>query len=105
MDIIGNIMGIKPVIVLEDRVLKPLAKVRGRKAGRNALYRLFEKKNLDERFPVYFGYSSNREMGEEFMKEVSEKYHLKNVSLFPVGGVIGTHVGTNCIAISFVEKF
>ena len=105
MDIIGNVIGIKPVIVLEDCVLKPLAKVRGRKAGKKMLYRRLEQVELDERFPVYFGYSSNRKLGEEFMKETIEKYHLKNAALFPVGGVIGTHVGTDCIAISFVEKF
>ena len=105
MDIIGNVIGIKPVIVLEDCVLKPLAKVRGRKAGKKMLYRRLEQVELDERFPVYFGYSSNRKLGEEFMKETIEKYHLKNAALFPVGGVIGTHVGTDCIAIAFVEKF
>lgn len=105
MDIIGNVIGIKPVIVLENCVLKPLAKVRGRKAGKKMLYRRLEQVELDERFPVYFGYSSNRKLGEEFMKETIEKYHLKNAALFPVGGVIGTHVGTDCIAISFVEKF
>lgn len=105
MDIIGNVIGIKPVIVLEDCVLKTLAKVRGRKAGKKMLYRRLEQVELDERFPVYFGYSSNRKLGEEFMKETIEKYHLKNAALFPVGGVIGTHVGTDCIAISFVEKF
>ena len=38
------------------------------------------------------------------MNETVEKYHLKNACLYPVGGVIGTHVGTNCIAIAFVNK-
>ena len=31
--VIGNVIGIKPVIILEDKILKPIAKVRGRSAG------------------------------------------------------------------------
>ena len=102
--VVGNVIGIKPVIVLEDKILKTMAKVRGRKAGKKKLHERFEERGADLEFPVYFGFTSNREIGEEFMNETTEKYHLENARLYPVGGVIGTHVGTNCIAIAFVNK-
>ena len=53
---------------------------------------------------MYFGYTSDRELGEKFMKDTVEKYGLKNYRLYPVGGIIGTHVGPACAAISFVKK-
>lgn len=102
--IIGNALSIKPVIILEDTILKTLGKVRGRKAGKKYLHKRFEQAELDPEFPVYFGYSSNKEISEEFMRETVEKYGLKNAYLYPVGGIIGTHVGTDCIAITFASK-
>ncbi len=102
--IIGNALNIKPVIILEDKILKTLGKVRGRKAGRKYLHQRFEQAEVDPDFPVYFGYSSDKEIAKEFMEETVQKYGLKNTYLYPVGGIIGTHVGTDCIAICFVSK-
>ena len=58
---------------------------------------------------VVHNFVKNQEFSEaitnrERENEIKEKYHLKNACLYPVGGVIGTHVGTNCIAIAFVNK-
>lgn len=104
--LIGNTLRIKPVIALEECVLKTVGKGIGRKAGKRLLYKRFEKYEPDPAYPVYFAYSSNRSMGEEFMQETIEKYQLFHYQtrLFPAGGVIGTHVGTNCIAICYVSK-
>lgn len=101
---VGNMLNIKPVIVLENKILKTIGKVRGRKAGIKCLYDRFENGNPDLGFPVYFGYTSNRGLVEQFMAETIEKYHIKKTGIYPVGGVIGTHVGTDCIAIAFVLK-
>lgn len=102
--ILGNAIGIKPVIVLEDTILKTLEKVRGRKAGKKALWKRLEAFDVDPEFPVYFGYSSDPKITEEFAAETIEKYHLEDTRISPVGGVIGTHVGTSCIALCFVRK-
>lgn len=39
------------------------------------------------------------------MEKTVEKYGLTHYHLYPVGSVIGTHVGPACIAISFVKKY
>ncbi len=100
----GNVLGIKPVIILEDKILKLIAKVRGRNAGKKKLHEKLEERGADPSFPVYFGFTSNREIGEEFMKETVEKYKLNQAKLYPIGGVIGTHVGTDCMAVAFVNQ-
>ena len=38
------------------------------------------------------------------MGDAVEKYGLKNTSLFPIGNVIGTHVGPGSLAVAFVRK-
>ena len=77
---------------------------RGRKGGVKYLWKEYESYEIDEKEPVYFGYTSDKEIGEKFMEETVEKYGLTNYHLYPVGGIIGTHVGPACVAISFVKK-
>lgn len=103
--VIGEALHIKPVIVLEDTILKTMAKVRGRKAGIDKLYARIESDGIDPDFPVYFGYTSNRRIVEDFMEETRVRYHLKGkCCLYPIGGIIGTHCGTDCIAVSYKKQ-
>lgn len=102
--VLGNVLQIKPVIELKDRELTMLGKARGRNGGMKYLWKEYESYEVDENEPIYFGYTSDREIGEKFMKETVEKYGLTNYHLYPVGGIIGTHVGPACVAISFVKK-
>lgn len=102
--VVGNMLHIKPVIELKDKTLTMLGKARGRSGGTKYLWKEFESYDIDREEPVYFGYTSDREIGEKFMMDTVEKYGLKNYKLYPVGGIIGTHVGPACVAISFVKK-
>lgn len=102
--VVGNMLHIKPVIELKDKTLTMLGKARGRSGGTKYLWKEFESYDIDREEPVYFGYTSDREIGEKFMMDTVEKYGLKNYKLYPVGGIIGTHVGPDCVAISFVKK-
>lgn len=101
---IGETLKIKPIIILKDTKLGELAKKRGVASGKKRLHEELEKEPLDPAFPVHFGYTLNREQGEVFMQETIEKYSLTNSKMHPVGGVIGTHVGPNCLALAFVRK-
>lgn len=102
--VVGNMLHIKPVIELRDKTLTMLGKARGRSGGIKYLWKEFESCEVDRTQPVYFGFTSDRELGEKFMKDTVEKYGLENYRLYPVGGIIGTHVGPACVAISFVKK-
>ena len=53
---------------------------------------------------TYTGYTYDREEGEAFRQTVMERYNLSECQMYPVGGVIGTHVGKNCVALAFVRK-
>lgn len=104
--IVGNALKIKPVIVLEDKILKTVGKAMGREAGKKMLYQRFEKFPPDPAFPIYFVYSSEESLGQKFMEETIEKYQLQDfqMKMYPVCGIIGTHVGTNCFGLAYVQK-
>lgn len=101
--IIGEALHIKPVIVLEDKILKTMGKVRGRKQGVSLLYKRMEEDNFDRTGPVYFGYTSDKSIVETFMHETLDRYGLKNETIYPIGGIIGTHCGTSCIAVAYLK--
>lgn len=104
--ILGTALKIKPVIALQGSILQAIGKAMGRKAGIRMLHERFEKYPPDPAFPILFGYTSDAEISREFMEELVEKYHLQSftTALLPVGGVIGTHVGDNCIALCYVAQ-
>ena len=101
--LVGEMLGLKPVVFMRDGKAVALGKVRGFEAGKQALWKKFEADGHDPTWPVYFGYSYDRARGESFMQESKEKYGLTDCSLFPVGGVIGTHAGPGGIAIAYVK--
>lgn len=104
MALLGNLLRIKPVIILKDSVLEQLGKARGRKDGLKMLCAQMEEAEIDLSFPVYFGYTLDPEPTKQFQAEREQKFQLKNTKLYPVGGVIGTHVGPNCVAVAFAVK-
>lgn len=104
--IVGNALRIKPVIALEDKVIKTVGKALGRDAGKKMLYQRFEQCEMDPDFPIYFVYTSDRAIAEEFMAQTLEKYGLQDhpAALTPIGGVIGTHLGTSAVGLCYVKK-
>lgn len=104
--ILGTALKIKPVIALQDTVLQTIGKAMGHNAGKKMLLARFEKNPPDPAFPIIFGYSAGTELGRVFMEETIERFSLQNydVRFLPVGGVIGTHVGANCVAVAYVAK-
>ena len=104
MAILGEMLKIKPTVIVRDGKVDSLKKARGFEAGKQAMWTQFEADGYDEGWPVCFGYSQNLDRGEAFMQETISKFGLKDCKLFPVGGVIGTHGGPNAIGIGYVKK-
>ncbi len=100
---LGQALNIKPVIVLEDTKLKTLGKARGYLQGVKMLYERMQKDRFSKAYPVYFGYTTNREQAQVLMQRTKDKFDIRYTKLFPVGGIIGTHCGTNCVAIAYIK--
>lgn len=104
--VVGNALKIKPVILLEDKVIKTIGKAMGKEAGKRMLWQRLEKLPPDPEFPVFFVYTSDKAAGEAFMKETVEKYglHGYEIRLVPIGAVIGTHLGTSAFGVGYTIK-
>jgi len=103
--VLGEMLNMKPFVTMQDGKVTPIGKARGLDAGKRALCDQFAADGHDPAYPVYFGYTYNRETGETFRQETCAKYGLAADSpLCSVGGVIGTYGGPNCIAIAYKKK-
>ena len=105
---LGNMLMIKPVITIEEGLVKIIGKARGSKNSRNMLMEFVEKTGgIDFTRPVCLAYSG-------FSEDVLKKYVEDSKSLYDgnedklqyatVGATIGTYSGPGAIALAYFEK-
>lgn len=102
--IIGKALRIKPLVVLRDGELKELDKKRGLKAAKKVMVQELDRFPLDPEFPVYFGYTYHEDNAREFMEEVLSNHLIPKTGFYPIGAIIGSHVGPNGIGMAFVRQ-
>ena len=104
-ELLGTVMGIKPLITLVDGAIVMAGKARGGAGALASMVRLVtESGRIDNACSVYFGYTGDDGHCLRFRKLIIAKLKSKNTKIFPVGGTIGTHVGTGAFAIAFLKK-
>lgn len=100
---IGTALNIKPVLHVDDEGrLIAMEKVRGRKKSITALFEHMENTVIDpEEQVIFIGHGDAREEAEFLAEMVKERFPVKEVKLFDIGPVVGTHSGPGTIALFF----
>ena len=103
---VGNMLGIKPVLHVDDAGhLINVSKVRGRKTSIAALADKFGELAVDTaNGKVYISHGDCLKDAEELAKIIEAKYGAKTQLITDVGPVIGAHSGPGTIALFFVSK-
>ena len=103
--IAGGLLGIKPVIGLQNEKLGMADKARGLPGAYVAIFKQIDKVGgIDEEWPVCVGYTGKKQGVEPFMRYVTNNLHLQKPLLFPIGPVIGTHAGPGAMGITYIKK-
>lgn len=97
--LLGNILNMKPIITVINGAVEPCGKAIGITRAYETIRKYIAKHPIDEKYPIYFGYTMNQERMQGLMKKLS----LTGETL-QIGTAIGTHVGPNCYAIFYVKK-
>ena len=101
----GTLMGIKPLIGLEDGVVAVQGKPRGMQRALEDMIGLIDKNGgVDTSYPVYLGYAGDQETLAPFQKFIQEKLPHVRLCTSPVGSVIGTHTGPGAHFIAYLKK-
>jgi DegV family protein with EDD domain len=103
--IIGSLLKFKPIINVKDGVIGVVGKERGTNKGiARMLSAIDEFGAIDKQYPVNLGYTAESSITEQFKEKLLEKYHLTNTPMYPVGCVVGTHVGPGACVIIYIKK-
>lgn len=104
----GGLLNIKPVVCVQEGAIQLLGKARGSRQGNNLLVQEIEKAGgVDFEKPVLLGYTG---LGDELLqKYVEDSRHLwqgamDDLTVCPIGSVIGTHAGPGAVAVAFFKK-
>lgn len=103
--IAGTILKVKPIITLKDGTVSLIEKARGFNGSVKTVTELIHASGeIDTTLPVYFGYSDTSDLCTTFREKITEKFNLTNTNTYPVGGVIGTHVGPGAYVMCYLKK-
>lgn len=104
--IVGNLLEIKPVLTVNDGLIEPLEKIRGKKKLYQKLLDLVrENPEFDDEKLEMYVIDSNREYGDKLEEVVKEEFGLDEIKgRYQIGPIIGTHIGDTAVAVLFRKK-
>lgn len=101
----GELLSIKPITGAEDGAVKVFGKARGRKMAESMLVCEIEKRGgPDTSMPMQLGYTGT---DDSLLRQFIDHYpdlwqgRLRELRSVLVGCVVGTHAGSNAIAVAF----
>ena len=101
----GGLLNIKPVIAVEEGIIKMLGKARGSRQGNNLLAQEIEKAGgVDFRKPVMLGYTGLSDvLLQKYVQDSASLWegHRDQLPVSVVSSVVGTHVGPGAVAVAF----
>ncbi len=104
----GNLLMIKPVITIEDGLVKVIGKARGSKNSHNMLMEFVKKTGgIDMDMPACLAYSGfSDEMLKKYVEDSKVLYegHEDKLQYTIAGATIGTYAGPGAIALAYFEK-
>lgn len=105
-EILGTVMGIKPIITLDENGAVVMAgKARGHAGAMASLIKMMDSNNkFSKEAPVYFGYTQQPIPCRNLRKLATARYKLEETRQFAVGPVIGTHVGPGGVAVAYMMQ-
>ncbi len=100
--IVGNLLHIKPVVALEHNIGSIILASKGR--GYQAIINhFFNGPKWDPAYPIYFGYADVDDICQKVVEQIKERVTLQKTSVFPIGSIIGAHLGPRCVAMAYVR--
>lgn len=102
---IGTLLNIKPILNIEDGLVKQKGQVRGTKKIMPALIENI-KSVVDGDFSnkdVYVGYGDDLSIKDELVEKVKKELSPRNIYTFQIGSCVASHSGPNVFGIACID--
>lgn len=103
---LGTILNIKPVLKIEDGLVKQKGQIRGSKKIVPTLIEQL-KTAIGQDFSdkaVYVGYGDDLEICNKFVEKVKDELQPKSVKIFQIGACVACHSGPDVFGIACLNK-
>ena len=99
----GDLLHLKPVLVVENGVIELREKCLGKTRSSKALINIMKNQNVDLDKRIYVLYSCGMENAQSLISEL-RKFHEASYPLYEVGPTIGAHLGPDVFGVAYFKK-
>lgn len=106
-NIVGGILGIKPILHVKDGKLEPLDKVRGKNKVLKAMVDIIRKRKQDAELnkqTVIITHGNDLDSAEKLKNMMEEEFEIDKFIINSIGAVIGAHAGPGTLAVFFLKE-
>lgn len=102
--LVASILGICPIITLENGLVEVVGKARGKKAAFKFIQNLVEKEPISSDFSVSVGHSAVPKTRDDFLEFMSAELKKREVNKMDIGSIVGTHTGPGACGLAYIRK-
>jgi DegV family protein with EDD domain len=100
----GAILNIKPILYLNEGIVEPCEKIRGRTRAIERLAQIIAENAGGKRIRCSVLYGNEPELAEQFLRVFSPLVNCDKPIISKIGAVVGTHVGPNVLGAVFIAE-
>lgn len=103
--LIGGLLNIKPVLHVEDGMLIPLEKLRGRRKVLDRMVSIMEERGVNAAGQLIgISHGDDLETAENLRTMIRDKFGCEHFVISQIGGAVGAHAGPGTLALFFLNE-
>jgi len=102
--ILGGVLGIKPIVDLQNGLIHNIGKVRGKNSAMQFILKYLSDNPLDTGLAFSIGHSNARQEYDNLRAFLQPHIPVDKALIGEIGSVIGTYVGPGAFGIAYFEK-
>lgn len=102
--VVGGMLGVTPILSVQDGVVEAAGKSRGRKGAFQWMEKRLEAEPMDPSLPMAFGHTDAPEAMAAIKDYFLPLLHTQDILEGPIGAVIGTHAGPGATGFAYFVK-
>lgn len=102
--LVASILGICPIITLENGLVEVVGKARGKKAAFKFMQDMVAKEPISSDFSVTIGHAAAPKTRDDFMGFMSAELKKREVHKLDIGSIVGTHTGPGTCGLAYIRK-
>lgn len=102
--LVASILGICPIITLENGLVEVVGKARGKKAAFKFIQNMVAKEPISGDFAVTIGHAAVPNTRDDFMDFMSAELKKREILKLDIGSIVGTHTGPGACGLAYIRK-